>query len=470
MLYDSIFARSFSKQEQKKLRYGVLIGFLLIAFIFCTVFKPRDLAPLPISNLQMSVVDAGFEKLMIKDASITQHLERETKELKPICNFKEPRSDFCEITGDIRVHGNSSFVHIASLQSGYLVEKDSWNIRPYTRRAAPSAMNSVKNWSLSLVNANHNKIPHCDLHHDVPAILFSIGGFSGNHFHAFSDLLIPLFITSNHFNGEVQFLVTDYKPWWISKFRKVLEKLSKYEIIDIDKQESVHCYSSIIVGLKCHDKELRIDPSKSPTGLSMKDFKEFLRSTYSLKRTEAIKLRDSEDRTTRPRLMIISRRKTRSFMNLGIITKAAKTLGYEVVIAEANHSTDLSKLAQIVNSCDVLMGVHGAGLTNMVFLPDNAILIQIIPLGQIDKLARIDFEEPTMDMNLSYLEYKISIKESTLLSQYPIDHDIIWNPLSVGKHGWNLVSSIYLNKQNVKLDVQRFRSTLSRAMELLHYQ
>ncbi|KAH7549373.1 hypothetical protein JRO89_XS13G0021300 [Xanthoceras sorbifolium] len=441
-MFDFILTRSFSKHEQNKFRYGVIIGFLLVALSFYTVFKPH-LGPLPISNLEMSV-DADLEKLMIKDTSISQHLEREAKELKPICNVMEPRSDFCEITGDIRVHGNSSAVHIASLQRGFLVEKDSWNIRPYTRRAAPSS----------------NEL----------TILFSIGGFSGNHFHDFSDLLIPLFITSKQFNGEVQFLVTDYRPWWISKFRKVFEKLSKYDIIDIDKEESVHCYSSIIVGLKCHDKELRIDPSKSPTGLSMKDFRDFLRSVYSLNRTEAIKLRDSEDRITRPRLMIISRRKTRSFVNVGRISKKAKTLGYEVVVAEANLSTDLSKFAQIVNSCDVLMGVHGAGLTNMVFLPDNAILIQIIPLGQIDKLARIDFGEPTVAMNLRYLEYKISIKESTLIRQYPVDHEIIRNPLSVSKHGWNSISEIYLKKQNVKLDVLRFRSTLFKALELLHHQ
>ncbi|KAK2647979.1 hypothetical protein Ddye_015468 [Dipteronia dyeriana] len=241
-------------------------------------------------------------------------------------------------------------------------------------------MNSVKNWSITMVT-DRKEIPHCNINHRVPAILFSLGGFSGNHFHDFSDLVIPLYLTSREFDGEVQFLVTDYRPWWISKFRKLLEKLSKYEIINIYKQESVHCYSSMIVGLKCHDKELRIDPSKFPTGLSMKDFRDFLRSTYFLKRTEAIKSRDVEDRTIRPRLLIISRRNSRSFVNVGRISKTAKTLGYKAVVAETNLSTDLPGFVQTVNSCDILMGIHGAGLTNMVFLPDNALLIQIIPLG-----------------------------------------------------------------------------------------
>ncbi|KAK0586987.1 hypothetical protein LWI29_015721 [Acer saccharum] len=430
-------------------------------------------------HLQKSM-DAGLEKMMIKSTSNSQHLgvtssliksgivheESEPKELKPICNVMEPRTDFCEITGDIRVHGNSSTVNIASLQNGILVENNSWNIRPYSRKENAAAMSSVKNWSINLVT-NHKEIPHCNINHSVPVILFSLGGFSGNHFHDFSDLVIPLYLTSREFDGEVQFLVTDYRPWWISKFRKILEKLSKYEIIDIDKQESVHCYSSIIVGLKFHDKELRIDPSKSPTGLSMKDFRDFLRSTYSLKRTEAIKSRDVEGRTIRPKLLIISRRNSRLFVNVGRISKTARTLGYKVVLAEANLSTDLSGFAKIVNSCDVLMGVHGAGLTNMVFLPDNAILIQIIPLGRIEMLARIDFGEPSRDMKLSYLEYKISKKESSLANQYPVDHVIFRNPMSVHKQGWDAVRSIYLEKQNVELKLNRFRPTLSKALELL---
>ncbi|KAL5815525.1 hypothetical protein ACOSQ4_026166 [Xanthoceras sorbifolium] len=459
--YNTIFARTFSKNEKKRLGYGSLI----MAMSIWIVFK-HCLSAL---SLQKSMV-IGVEKLMIKNTSISQHLESEPKELKPICNVMEARSDFCEITGDIRVHGNSSTVHIASLQTGNLVGEKSWNIRPYTRKENAAAMSSVKNWSINQL-ADHKEIPHCNINHSAPAILFSLGGFSGNHFHDFSDLVIPLYLTSRKFDGEVQFLVTDNRPWWISKFRKILEKLSKYQIIDIDKQDNVvHCHSSIIVGLKRDDKELRIDPSKSPIGLSMKNFREFLRSTYSLKRNEAIKLRDGEDRTMRPRFMIISRRNSRSFVNVGRITKTATTLGYEVVVAEANLSTDLSKFAQIVNSCDVLMGVHGAGLTNMVFLPDNAILIQIIPIGQIDSLARTDFGEPSRDMNLSYLEYKISKKESSLTKLYTLDHVIFRNPKSVHKQGWDAVRSIYLEKQNVKLHVHRFRGTLSKALELLHYR
>ncbi|KAK9278741.1 hypothetical protein L1049_028317 [Liquidambar formosana] len=308
------------------------------------------------------------------------------------------------------------------------------------------------------------EIPSCTIDHSVPAILFSVGGYSGNLFHAFSDVVIPLYLTSQQFNGEVKFIITDGKPWWINKFRAVLKGLSKYEIINIDGEEKIHCFPKVIVGLKCH-KELNIDPSKPPYS-SMKDFRNFLRSSYSLNRTAATKIRDGEEK--KPRLLIISRKRSRSFMNEGEIAEMARSLGYEVVVAEPDIASKLSRFAEIVNSCDVLLGVHGAGLTNIVFLPEKAILIQVVPLGGLEWLARLDFGQPSADMNITYLEYKIKEEESSLIEEYPLDHVVFRDPFSLHKQGWNTMRSVYLDKQNVKLDVNRFRPTLLKALELLH--
>uniref|UniRef100_A0A7N2RC48 Glycosyltransferase 61 catalytic domain-containing protein n=1 Tax=Quercus lobata TaxID=97700 RepID=A0A7N2RC48_QUELO len=105
----------------------------------------------------------------------------------------------------------------------------------------------------------------------------------------------------------------------------------------------------------------------------------------------AIKLRDDQHKM--PQLLITSRKRTRSFTNIGEITKMASSLGYKVTVAEP--TLNVSKSAKLVNSCDVLMGVHGAGLTNIVFLPKNAILIQIVPFGDFEWLARTDYGEPS---------------------------------------------------------------------------
>ncbi|XP_022849840.1 uncharacterized protein LOC111371921, partial [Olea europaea var. sylvestris] len=471
-MYDPIFSKSFSKYERKRFGFCAFFISLIVALSICSTFKPH-LHPLSIIgdavNLQLSIDDIqdmlefnntseillptddnaalGItrnaardivivnntsessrptienaanlsiiktvpDKLIVNDTIESFHPTAiEKTKIEPICSILEPMADYCDIEGDVRIQANSSTVFFVTSGINVSAGNNSWRVQPYARKANLGAMKFVKNWTVTLAN-NKDDIPMCTKNHSFPAILFSVGGYTGNHFHDFSDLVIPIYSTSLRFKRDVQFLTTDTKPWWVSKFRGFLNKLSRHEIIDIDKEKEVHCYTKVIVGLKSH-KELIINPSKSQNNeLSMHNFRQFLRQIYSLERAKAIELKKGEEK--RPRLMIVSRKRTRFVTNEAEITGLARKMGFEVIVDEANHSTNLSRFAQIVNSCDVLVGIHGAGLTNMVFLPDNAVLIQIIPLGGIDGFARTDFGEPSDGMNLKYLEYKIKVKESSL--------------------------------------------------------
>ncbi|KAB5524498.1 hypothetical protein DKX38_022247 [Salix brachista] len=406
------------------------------------------------------VNDTGNSQEIATTADADAAAMDEKTELR--CNIMG-RSEFCEMKGDIRIDGNSSTAFIVSSETDILTaENTSWSIRPYARKEALGEKDFARKWSVKPVTSRLD-IARCTRNHSVPAILFSAGGYSGNFFHAFTDIIIPLYSTARTFNREVQFLITDRKPWWIAKFKTLFEALSRYEIIDIDDRHDVHCFHSLTIGLKGrNNKELSIDSSTSP--YSMKDFRKFLRSWYSLKKITAAKIRDGDKR--KPRLLIIPRKRSRSFTNVGEIAQLAESLSYQVIVAEPGP--DVSGFAKIINSCDVLMGVHGAGLTNIVFLPENAILIQVVPFGKVEWASRISFEDPAKDMNIRYLDYKIKVEESTLIQQYPADHEVLRDPSAIGKQGWVAFRSIYLDKQNVTLDVERFRPTLVRALQLLH--
>ncbi|KAJ6340337.1 hypothetical protein OIU77_008153 [Salix suchowensis] len=345
-------------------------------------------------------------------------------------------SDFCEIKGDIGIDGSSYTVFIVSSEIDIPAAKNtSWCIGPYARKVTRQPWARSGNGRVKL----------------------------GNHFHSFADIIVPLFLTSRPYNGDVQFLITNGLTAWISKFKTLMNALSRYQPISIDYRQDIHCYDTMTVGLiRRTSKELSIDPSNSP--YSMKDFRKFLRSSYSLKRATAIKIGNGSRK--RPRLVIISRKRSRAFTNVGEIVSMAKRLGFRVVVAEPD--ADVSGFAKIINSCDVMMGVHGAGLTNMVFLPEKAVLVQVIPIGGTEWLSKTYFEEPAKDMNIRYLDYKIRVEESTLIHQYPADHVVLRDPSAVWKQGWSAVQSIYLSKQNVTLDVNRFRPTLVKALELLH--
>ncbi|VAH71069.1 unnamed protein product [Triticum turgidum subsp. durum] len=185
--------------------------------------------------------------------------------------------------------------------------------------------------------------PACTVTHRVPAIVFALGGLTGNYFHDFSDALVPLFVASRRYGGEVQLLA----------------------------------------------------------------------------------------------------------------------------IADPRFDVRVEELARSVNSFDVLLGVHGAGLTNAVFMPTGAVVIQVVPYGNLEHMAKVDFGDPVADMGLRYLEYSITAEESTLLEMLGPDHPVIKDPESVHRSGWDKVAEYYLGKQDVRVDVERFAPTLALAIEHL---
>lgn len=340
---------------------------------------------------------------------------------------------------------------------------ESWSIKPHPRKGDPTAMHLVGQISVKS-SSNYGEALPCVVNHSIPAVVFSTGGYMGNVFHDFTDVLIPLFISSRHYQGEVQFLISDTHSWWLSKYRPYLKELSHYEIIDFDKEKIVHCYPRVVIGLASH-KEMSIDPMRGPNGHSMVDFARLMKSAYSLGRDSAIRLEANQAK--KPRLLIIARKWTRSFKNVGEIVLMAEGLGYEVVVAESDVGSNLARFAQIVNSCDVMMGVHGAGLTNLVFLPTNATVIQVVPLGGLERIAWADFGGPALDMKLRYLQYRITDEESTLVEKYPRDHPVFKDPSSIQRQGWLALREIYLVKQSVRLDVKRFKGYLEQALQFL---
>ncbi|KAG8075972.1 hypothetical protein GUJ93_ZPchr0006g46187 [Zizania palustris] len=378
---------------------------------------------------------------------------------KPLCDFSNFRANVCEMRGDVRIHTSASSVLF--MEPAGSQRDEVWKIKPYPRKGDEFCLSHIT----ELTVKSSKVAPECTEYHDVPAVVFSLTGYTGNLFHDFTDVLVPLFTTASEFDGEVQFLITDMALWWTIKYHTVLQKLSKYPVIDFSKDSQVHCFKHAIVGTHAY-MEFTIDSSKAPHNLSMVDFNRFMRGAYSLGRDSVTVL--GEHPKVKPRLLIIKRHRTRMFLNLDEIIAMAEELGFEVVIDEANVSSDISRFAALVNSVDVMMGVHGAGLTNCVFLPRNATLIQIVPWGGLDWISRTDFGNPAELMGLRYKQYSIAVDESSLTDQYPRDHDIFKNPISFHQRGFDFIRQTFMDKQNVKLDCRRFRPILLEALDNLN--
>ncbi|XP_066308541.1 beta-1,2-xylosyltransferase XYXT1-like [Miscanthus floridulus] len=386
---------------------------------------------------------------------------------KPACDIQGPwASDVCDIDGDVRIHGSAGTVLIApSIESGGSnPNPQEWRIRPYSRKHQAGIKEVTVRELASAADA-----PACDVRSPVPALVLAMGGLTGNYWHDFSDIMIPLYLQAARFKGEVQLVVENIQPWYVGKYRTILGRLSRHDVVDMDRDDRVRCFPGAVVGIRMH-KEFSIDPERDPRGHSMPEFTAFLRETFSLPRAAPARLTGAdgeEDERVKPRMMIISRRHPRKLVNVDDVVSLARRVGFEVVIGDPPFNVDVGEFAKEVNAVDVLVGVHGAGLTNSLFLPTGAVFVQINPYGKMEHIGEVDFGIPAVDMGLKYIAYSAGVEESTLVDTLGRDHPAVRDPESIHRSGWGKVAEYYLGKQDIRLDLQRFEPVLRKAMQLL---
>lgn len=448
-----------------------------------------------IAAIQFLVIGKPFPSLLLDSRSYFNLAEDEfIPEPHVSCDFNGTRTDYCELAGAIRVRGSTSEVFVVTPRRGttagdvvgenatwIAANATSWRMRPYARKGESRVMNGITELTVRLASAD--EAPACDvMHEDVPAVVYSNGGYCGNYYHDFNDNIIPLFITTRHLGRDVQLLVTQKQAWWFGKYGEIVDGLTRHDAVDLDADARVHCYRRVAVGLRSH-KDLSIDPRRAPNNVSMVDFKRFLMWRYALPREHAIRTEEDDgDLRRRPRLLIITRRSKRRFVNLDEIVAAAEEVGFDVTASdlmpkkkgegEAAAADDsgqarMADASATVNAFDAMLAVHGSGLTNLLFLPMNAVVVQVVPLGRMEALAMDEYGVPPRDMNMRYLQYNITDGESTLSELYPRGHPVFLDPGPIHKQSWSLVKEIYLGKQDVRLDIARFRPVLHKALHLL---
>ena len=92
---------------------------------------------------------------------------------------------------------------------------------------------------------------------------------------------------------------------------------------------------------------------------------------------------------------------------------------------------------------------------------------QIVPLG-CEWAADSYYGTPAVKLGLQYLEYKINVSESSLSRDYGAEDVVLTNPQRVQQEkGWFFSKEIYLERQNVTLDLNRVREVLIGTKEKL---
>ncbi|VAI12460.1 unnamed protein product [Triticum turgidum subsp. durum] len=421
--------------------------------------------------------DASDDKT--QEELIRQELDRDVKRgapRKPICDLSDPRYDICEITGDARAIGANRTVLYVPPADERGTDGPEWAIKDQSRKQ----LGDIKEVNVKTLSAAQSLVaPECTSRHTVPAVVFAMNGIIGNPWHDLSDLLIPLFITTRAYDGEVQFLVTELQPWFVDKYRLVLTNLSRYDIIDFNKDAGVRCYPHIIVGLRSHG-DLDIDPARTPRNYTLLDFRLYVRDVFLLPSDDrGIPYKEASKKNAagndngtavtenpKPRLLLINRGESRKFVNLPEVSAAVEAAGFELLVMEPSRDMGMEEFARAVDSCDVLMGVHGAALTNFFFLRTNAVLLQVVGLG-LEREALHYYGNQATAVMVQHIQYFISAEESTLYEKYGKDHPAVSDPDSVHKQGWQGAKRYFWAEQDIRLNVTRFAPTLHQLIRTL---
>jgi len=357
-------------------------------------------------------------------------------------------------------------------------------IRPYTRKWEANVMATIDEVRLRRVVPGD--AARCDVRHDVPAVLFSTGGYTGNVYHEFNDGILPLFVTAHHLRRRVVLVILEYHDWWMTKYGDVVSQLSAFPPIDFTADRRVHCFPEVIAGLRIHG-ELTVDPARTPEGKSIGDFRRLLDDAYRgriefLERLERRAARkrlrlhrhrhrrgavvprappgpSHADDDRRPSLVIVSRTGSRVIENEADVAALAADVGFDVRVIRPDRTTELCKVYRELNTSDAMVGVHGAAMTHFLFMRPGKVFIQVVPLGT-DWAAGAYYGEPAERMGLRYVGYKIAPEESSLSREYPTGDPVLTDPAGVAQRGWDVTKKVYLDRQNVRLDLARFREEL----------
>lgn len=370
-----------------------------------------------------------------------------------VCDRSHFRTDLCTAFGHVQMHANlSSILLHAQDKSNFGIEE---KVRPYTRKWEKDVMAIVHEVTLKSVPLTSSSNVNCDVVHNVPAIVYSTSGYTGNLYHEFNDGIIPMYITTQHLEKEVVFIIVDCHNWWLTKYDEILKQLTKYRVINFENETMVHCFPEVTVGLFIHG-DLMIDPSLMVHNKSILDFRAFVNRAYTPHWFVP------EPNSDQPRLVILVREGNRVILNLKEVVGLAEQLGFNVTVWKPLRTTELKTTYALLNSSHVLLGVHGAALTHFLFMRPGSVFIQVIPLGT-EWASDTYFGEPAERMGFQYIGYKIGLEESTLSHKYSKNDIVLRNPRAVVQQGWAVTKQIYLESQDVIINLSRMKRVLIRA-------
>ncbi|XP_058192032.1 xylan glycosyltransferase MUCI21-like [Rhododendron vialii] len=256
--------------------------------------------------------------------------------------------------------------------------------------------------------------------------------------------------------------------WWLRHYIDLLSSYTRHQIINLDEEKAVHCFPSAIIGLISHGASI-VDPTlqRGHHPKTLHDFHSFIAATYS-KSHAPLRNETNVDYSPpllppslpwrlegRPRLVLLNRKGARTILNIDKVYQAALEVGFDTVVYEPSRETSLHQDFRLIDSSHALIAVHGAGLTNMLFLRKGSVLMQLAP-KESDWLGSLFYGKMAVRLGLEYMVYDLGEDESLLGMDKATKERL-------AREGGTLENWVWYKDQKIKLDELRFKKYLKRA-------
>jgi hypothetical protein len=216
------------------------------------------------------------------------------------------------------------------------------------------------NPGFTLTKLNSRFFPILDRHTVISDSVFSASTMQPfNYYHFITDFVIPFVVASENR------VATLFIPYKLSESQRSILRYHKIEYIDSDFQSNttlldVMWLPSIFSGV-----------SKSDA-----DFHEYALNKDVVNRAKTERLRIINlNESVYPRRVFVSRRGvSRAPDQLEVIEELFRSNGFLVFNAQDFTEADAIELFK---TCGLLVGIHGAGLTNLIYMPEGSTVVEL---------------------------------------------------------------------------------------------
>lgn len=238
---------------------------------------------------------------------------------------------------------------------------------------------ALQSWAPELRNFVGQKVDlKCDFVVKKPVFFMKLDA-AVNLYHHFCDFfnLYASMHMNGSFNTDVHVLIWENRPYR-SSFGEAFKAFTRHPLWDLNTFGGRKvCFEQVILPLLprmlfglYYNTPLSNNDCKGSD--LFRAFAQFVPDRLGIQRAKS-----TDDKKLR--VTILSRQtKHRRILNLDDLVNALIATGkYDVTVAPFNHNYPFWQQMQVIRTTDILIGIHGAGLAHMLFLPDWATIFEL---------------------------------------------------------------------------------------------